>query len=83
MHSVPHWVILKYSSIHVAGDERSRTHPGHGYPSHSVDNVSYEAYLTEEKFLEAVQELTSHSGRYSVFKVEPLTIKTTLSVTAE
>jgi hypothetical protein len=84
--SAPHWAILKFSSTHVPGDERSRTNPGHGYPAHSVDNVSYEAYYTEEKFLAAVAELENgsyHHGRYSVLKVEPLTIKTTVSVSAE
>jgi hypothetical protein len=84
--SAPHWAILKFSTTNVAGDERSRTNPGHGYPAHSVDNVSYEAYYTEQKFLAAVAKLESDSyarGRYSVLKVEPLTIKATITVTAE
>ncbi len=84
--SAPHWAILKYSTTHVPGDERSRTNPGHGYPAHSVDNVSYEAFYTEEKFLAAVEELengTFSRGSYTALKVEPLTIKTTVSVSAE
>jgi len=28
-----HWAILEDSSIHIPGDERSRTNPGHGYPA--------------------------------------------------
>jgi len=80
-----HWAILKFSQTYVPGDERSRTNPGHGYPAHSVDNVNYEAYYTEEKFLEAIQELEDGflRGNYVAFKVEPLTIKTTVSVSAE
>ena len=83
----PHWVILKFSSTHVPGDERSRSVPGHGYPAHSVPNVSYEAYLTEEKFGEALQQLEeSQYGRYDryvAFKVDPLKITKTVSVSAE
>jgi len=84
--SAPHWAILKFSTTHVPGDERSRTNPGHGYPAHTVDNVSYEAFYTEEKFLAALHRLENDTfthGRYSAFKVEPLTIKTTISVSAE
>ena len=84
--SASHWAILKFSTTSVPGDERSRTNPGHGYPAHSVDNVNYEAYYTEEKFLEAIEDLengTFSRGSYVAFKVEPLTIKTTISVSAE
>jgi len=27
----PHYVIVKIGSVYIPGDERSRTHPGHGY----------------------------------------------------
>lgn len=27
----PHYVIVKIRGVHIPGDERSRTHPGHGY----------------------------------------------------
>ena len=53
----PHWAIFKFSSIHIPGDERSRTHPGHGYPAHSQSVVEYQAYLTEEKWKKAIEEL--------------------------
>ncbi len=79
-----HWVIMQFNTIHIAGDERSRTNPGHGYPAHTESSVSYEAYFTEEKFLEAVRELEArtHGTNYVVFKSEPLTIdkKITVSV---
>ena len=82
----PHWVILKFSSISIPGDERSRTNPGHGYSAHSVPNVKYDAYLTEEKFLAALQELEERgytSDSYVALKVEPLKITKTVSVSAE
>jgi len=35
----PHYavVVVTKGSVHVPGDERSRTNPGHGYPAHDVD----------------------------------------------
>ncbi len=83
--SAPHWAILKFSTTHVPGDERSRTNPGHGYPAHTENNVDYQAYYTEEKFMSALQQLEDgfSKGNYVAFKVEPLTIKTTISVSTE
>lgn len=78
----PHWVIMKFTTTHVAGDERSQTNPGHGYPAHTVPNVDYRAYLTEEKLLRAIEDIEKGFGNptYVVFKSEPLTIEKTLSV---
>lgn len=28
-----HWAILDFVTVHIPGDERSRTNPGHGYPA--------------------------------------------------
>lgn len=45
-----HWVILEDSSIHIPGDERSRTNPGHGYPESTEHYVSYTAYTDKAEF---------------------------------
>lgn len=48
-----HYAIIVFDQrhIHHEGDERSRTHPGHGYPEHTetVNNFEYLAfdYTTE------------------------------------
>ena len=79
----PHWAILKFGSIHVPGDERSRTNPGHGYPAHNEPVVKYEVYLTEEAMLAAVRQIEErpyHTESYTVIKVEPVQIKTEISV---
>lgn len=36
-----HYAIVEFSSIHVPGDERSRTNPGHGYSAHTESVVKY------------------------------------------
>lgn len=35
-----HYLILIEKRTSVPGDERSRTHPGHGYPAHTVSSWS-------------------------------------------
>lgn len=51
-------------SIWVPGDERSRTHPGHGYPEHTVDNIVMHEFSTKSE-LEAwvLRETSSYSPR--------------------
>ena len=82
--TAPHWVIMKFTTIHIPGDERSRTNPGHGYPDSTESAVTYQAYYTEEKFLSAIEDLENGFGNpnYVVFKSEPLTVgkKITVSV---
>lgn len=45
-----HWAIIENASIHVPGDERSRTNPGHGYPESTQHFITYVAYTDEETF---------------------------------
>ncbi len=52
----PHWVIITNSSVTIPGDERSRTNPGHGYPERTERYITYEIYLTEEKWKQAIRE---------------------------
>jgi hypothetical protein len=48
--SEPHYAILTFSSVYVPGDERSRTAPGHGYPAHHEDVMTYTVFLDEPEF---------------------------------
>lgn len=42
-------IVYKSDSIYIPGDERSRTHPGHGYPERYETYESFEHYVTEDK----------------------------------
>lgn len=46
-----HYAIIVYKSYseYIPGDERSRTHPGHGYPERYETRESFEHYVTEDK----------------------------------
>lgn len=56
-----HFAILIFttSSVHVPGDERSRTNPGHGYPAHDVTSSSYEYWIigTKKNLVDAIRHL--------------------------
>jgi hypothetical protein len=45
-----HWAIIGASSVTVPGDERSRTSPGHGYPEHTENYITYTAYTDKTEF---------------------------------
>ena len=64
----PHWAILKFTTVSIPGDERSRTNPGHGYPAHTQSVVRYEAYLTESAWLEAIKVLEAGHYSYTSYK---------------
>jgi hypothetical protein len=51
-----HWVILTDRSIHIPGDERSRTNPGHGYPESTEHYVDYEMFEDEDAFKKELTE---------------------------
>jgi hypothetical protein len=46
----PHLAVFVYktATIHVPGDERSRTHPGHGYPAHVETVANFEHWVTSD-----------------------------------
>jgi len=48
--SVPHFAIMTFGTIHIPGDERSRTNPGHGYPAHTETKVTYYVCDNEEEW---------------------------------
>lgn len=36
-----HLALIEFRSVHHEGDERSRTNPGHGYPTHTTTEIDY------------------------------------------
>ena len=50
-----HYAILVFGSVHIPGDERSRTHPGHGYPAHSEPKVEYIVFTGREAWEQEVK----------------------------
>jgi hypothetical protein len=80
----PHWAILTFETMHIEGDERSRTNPGHGYPAHTKEYVAYQAFTDETEWKNAVARLaTPKFGRPDPFvamHVVPATVTTSVNV---
>lgn len=51
-----HWAILTFGSITIPGDERSRTHPGHGYPESTQTTTTYKLFENEADWLADIAE---------------------------
>ena len=78
-----HFVILTFGTITIPGDERSRTHPGHGYPESTETTIGCEVFQTEEGWKAEIQRLSTE--RYPSKSWVPLivrrpTLKTTVTV---
>ena len=80
----PHWAIIGYESQYIEGDERSRTHPGHGYPGHTMSYVSYRAFIDEAEWLKAIDALANPKygspKPFTAMHVVPATISTSTHV---
>lgn len=80
-----HWAIFEFSSVHIEGDERSRTHPGHGYGAHDVSTITYRAYLKREEWEAEIQKrersTSSYERNYVAVKVsKPATTEIKVAV---
>lgn len=82
--TTPHFAILteKTHSVYHAGDERSRTNPGHGYPAHTetFETLTYEAFTSEAEWRHRITELVESKAKFRALKVTPATVSTTVSV---
>jgi hypothetical protein len=72
-----HFCVIIYGkrSIHIEGDERSRTNPGHGYPAHTEHFDDIEHWVTTERSVldefVSIQEMATGSNKkpYVVMEV--------------
>jgi len=53
-----HFAILRFKRTYIPGDERSRTHPGHGYPAHTETSVTYQVFVDEIEWRNEIEHLT-------------------------
>ena len=76
-----HWAILTFGSIHIPGDERSRTHPGHGYPARNETKITYAYYDDEVVWKKEVERLTlQNDHRFVALKVNRPSLQTKTTV---
>lgn len=70
--SKPHFAIIRFNttSVHIPGDERSRTNPGHGYPERTETYSTNEYYYTFERqtWVEEIQAIEKRNSNRSYDK---------------
>ena len=77
---------LIYTSISIPGDERSRTHPGHGYPAHDVEQISIRVFKDDKEMKEWVKEETGKrysSTKFKLIRYEELSYTTDVNINIE
>lgn len=50
-----HYAIVRGTSFHIPGDERSRTNPGHGYPASTENALTYESFTDRDEWQAAIE----------------------------
>lgn len=76
------YAVIIERSIHHPGDERSRTHPGHGYPAHTETVKEFKDFKDEAEFRQWIERQESRqysSETYRAIAFKPIEIKKTVS----
>lgn len=79
----PHYAILSSKSTYIPGDERSRTHPGHGYPESTEYSWDYIVFPDRATWESEVKKRTSSvfgSKDFVAISATPAIISTTIQV---
>lgn len=79
--TTPHYAIITRRTIRHEGDERSRTHPGHGY-AYNEEVVEYTAYPDRLSWEDEIRHLEARvfKPKYVAMYVTPATVATSVNV---
>ena len=75
-----HYAIIERRTIYIPGDERSRTNPGHGYPEHTEESISYRAYSDKDKWEAEIRILTARKTDFRAILAIPAQVTTSIQV---
>jgi hypothetical protein len=82
--AVPHFAILRTTSVTTPGDERSRTNPGHGYPESTETFITYRAFIDREEWEAEIKMLSSRPyEKFVAIAATPARISTSVSVSVD
>lgn len=76
------YAVIEQHQTTVPGDERSRTHPGHGYPEHTVTSISMREFDKESQLLEYIKIRTnSYAGfKGRVIRFDEMKVNTEVNI---
>jgi hypothetical protein len=79
------FAVVYTETIHVEGDERSRTHPGHGYPAHTIEHQVFKEFKDENEFRAWIED-EMRPGRFGqprkfrAFRCTPVAVTTEVKI---
>jgi hypothetical protein len=76
----PHFAILRTTSVTIPGDERSRSHPGHGYPESTETYITYQVFTDRAKWEEVIRYETERHSSFRAIYVNPAKVETIVKV---
>lgn len=68
-----HLCVLEFVSVTIPGDERSRTHPGHGYPESTEQYTKFHVFTSQQRLEEWLAE--TRGSNYVVLSARRLGVK--------
>jgi hypothetical protein len=74
------YFIIEGAQVYHEGDERSRTHPGHGYPAYSESVVKIRAFDDMREWESVLKELATEGKKFKAFTAVPAKVTTELKV---
>jgi hypothetical protein len=66
-------LIFKSESVHIPGDERSRTNPGHGYPAETrtYNTIEYTFTHNRDEWVREIEKLEKEKANTRWGKADP------------
>ena len=80
------YAVVVEESVHIPGDERSRTNPGHGYPAHDRHFQTFREFKSKEewqKWIEQEELRERGKTKYRAFICRPVTINKNITIDVE
>lgn len=76
------FAIITESSEYVEGDERSKTHPGHGYPAYTLRYLNMEVFPNRTAWEKEIKRLSAFKqpSNFKAVYITPAVVKTEVSV---
>ena len=74
-----HYAVLLFDTIHIPGEERSRTNPGHGYPASTETAIKYITFKDREELQQWIL-LKGDNKNFLPIMSKPLEVVKSVSV---
>lgn len=75
------FAVVYNESVYHEGDERSRTHPGHGYPAYTETLQLFKEFKNENDLKDWIKR--NERRVFKVIKYEELKVKTEIVINVE